>query len=245
MKKHAGTIVLVALAVALVVWLVLDRDRVTEGERKRRENSAFVVWRREELTRISIAHDGESIVLERDRPSSDKPSSEGKEGQWRLTSPRQERADPVAVERLLTTLEFANVARKVADGAPLGLDNPRAIGAVRMGGLEVSFALGGPSPRPEGSSYFRVGDATPIVVSKEVADALLVPSDTYRDRTVVPYLATELGRVEVKHGDRGFSLARIDDHSFRVEETGVLAARAGVDRLWAALAEMRAEAFPK
>ncbi|MDB5221279.1 MAG: hypothetical protein JWO86_9206, partial [Myxococcaceae bacterium] len=245
MKKHAGTIVLVALAVALVVWLVLDRDRVTEGERKRRENSAFVVWRREELTRISIAHDGESIVLERDRPSSDKPSSEGKEGQWRLTSPRQERADPVAVERLLTTLEFANVARKVADGAPLGLDNPRAVGAVRMGGLEVSFALGGPSPRPEGSSYFRVGDATPIVISKEVADALLAPSDTYRDRTVVPYLATELARVEVKHGDRGFSLARIDDHSFRVEETGVLAARAGVDRLWAALAEMRAEAFPK
>lgn len=247
MKKHAATIVLVALAVALGVWLWIDRDRITEGERKRRENSAFVVWRRDELTRISIAHDGESIVLERDRPasSSDKPSNEGKEGQWRLTSPRQERADPVAVERLLTTLEFANVARKVTDGAALGLDSPRAIGAVRMGGLEVPFALGGASPRPEGSSYFRVGDATPIVISKEVADALLAPSDTYRDRTVVPYLATELARVEVKHGDRGFALVRIDDHSFRIEESGVLASRSGVDRLWAALAEMRAEAFPK
>jgi hypothetical protein len=247
-KKHAGTIVLVALAVALGVWLWIDRDRITEGERKRRENSAFVVWRREELTRISIAHDGESIVLEREGPvpsASDRPSNEGKEGKWRLTSPRQERADPVAVDRLLTTLEFANVARKVTDGAALGLDSPRAIGAVRMGGLEVSFALGGTSPRPEGSSYFRVGDATPIVISKEVADALLAPSDTYRDRTVVPYLATELARVEVKHGDSGFALVRIDDHSFRIEESGVLASRSGVDRLWAALAEMRAEAFPK
>ena len=247
MKKHAGTIVLVVLAVALGVWLWLDRDRITEGERKRRENSAFVVWRRDELTRISVAHDGESIVLERDRPASspDKPSTEGKEGQWRLTSPRAERADPVAVERLLTTLEFANVARKVTEGAGLGLDAPRAIGAVRMGGLEVPFALGGSSPRPEGSSYFRVGDATPIVVSKEVTDALLAPSDTYRDRTVVPYLATELARVEVKRGDGGFALARIDDHSFRIEDSGVLASRAGVDRLWAALAEMRAEAFPR
>jgi hypothetical protein len=246
-KKHAGTIVLVALAVALGVWLWIDRDRVTEGERKGRENSAFVVWRRDELTRISIAHDGESIVLERDRSaSSGKPSNEGKEGKWRLTSPRQERADPVAVDRLLTTLEFASVARKVTDGAALGLDAPRAIGAVRMGGLEVSFALGGASPRPEGSSYFRVGDATPIVISKEVADALLAPSDTYRDRTVVPYLATELARVEVKHGGgNGFALVRIDDHSFRIEESGVLASRSGVDRLWAALAEMRAEAFPK
>jgi hypothetical protein len=243
-KKHAGTIVLVGLAMALGVWLWLDRNRITEGERKRRENSAFVVWRRDELTRISIAHDGESIVLERDRPATDKPSNEGKEGQWRLTSPREERADPVAVERLLTTLEFATVARKATDGAALGLDAPRAIGAVRMGGLEVPFALGGPSPRPEGSSYFRVGDGTLIVVSKEVADTLLAPSDRYRDRTVVPYLATELARLEVKHADGGFALARIDDQSFRIEESGILASRSGVERLWAALAEMRAEAFP-
>ena len=96
MKKHAGTVVLVVLALALGVWLWLDRDRISEGERKRRENSAFVVWRRDELTRISVAHEGESIVLERDRPAAGKPSNEGKEGQWRLTSPREERAAPPA-----------------------------------------------------------------------------------------------------------------------------------------------------
>lgn len=245
MKKHAGTIVLVVLALALGVWLWLDRDRVTEGERKRRENSAFVVWRRDELTRVSIAHDGESIVLERDLPAKGKPSNEGKEGQWRLTSPRAERADPVAVERLLTTLEFAAVIRKASEGSSLGLDAPRVTGAVRMGGLEVAFVLGAASPRPEGSSYFRAGDEPPIVVSKEVTDALLAPSDTYRDRTVVPYLATELARFEVKHEGGGFALVRIDDHSFRIEEPGILASRSGVEKLWAALAEMRAEAFPK
>jgi len=244
-KKHAGTIVLVVLALALGVWLWLDRDRITEGERKSRENSAFVVWRRDELTRVSIAHEGETIVLERDRPAPDKPSNEGKEGQWRLTSPREERADPVAVDRLLTTLEFATALRKASGGAGLGFDAPRASGTVRMGGLEVPFALGGPSPRPEGTSYFRVGDETPVVVSKEVTDVLLAPSDTYRDRTVVPYLATDLQRVEVKHPGGGFALVRIDDHSFRIEESGILASRSGVDRVWAALAEMRAEAFPK
>jgi hypothetical protein len=244
-KKHAGTIVLVVLALALGLWLWRDRDRVTDAERKRRENSAFVVWRRDELTRVSIVHDGENVVLERDRPAAGQPSSEGKEGQWRLTSPRAERADPVAVDRLLSTLEFATAARKASEGMALGLDSPRASGVVRMGGLDVPFALGGPSPRPEGSSYFRVGDEAPIVVSKEVADALLAPSDTYRDRTVVPYLATELSRIEVKHADGGFALVRIDDHAFRIEESGLLAARAGVDKLWAALAEMRAEAFPK
>jgi hypothetical protein len=242
-KKHAATIVLVVLALGLGLWLWLDRDRITEGERKGRENSAFVVWRRDELTKLSIAHDGETIVLERDRPSA---KGEGKEGKWRMTSPRQERADAVAVERLLTTLEFAPVARKVGSstGVPLGLDAPRAVGHVWMGSLDVAFTLGGPSPTPEGSSYLRVGDASPIVVSKEVTEALLAPSDRYRDRTVVPYLATELSRFEAKHDGGAFTLDRIDDSSLRVAELGVLASRAAVERLWAALAEMRAEAFP-
>jgi len=244
-SKHAATIVLVVLALGLGLWLWLDRDRITEGERKSRENSAFVVWRRDELTKVSIAHDGETLVLERDRPATG-PSAkgEGKEGQWRMTSPRQERADAVAVERLLTTLEFATVARKVGAGVPLGLDAPRAVGHVWMGSLDVPFVLGGTSPTPEGSSYLRVGDGAPIVVSKEVTDALLAPSDRYRDRTVVPYLATELSRFEAKHAAGAFTLERIDDQSFRVTEAGVLASRAAVERLWAALSEIRAEAFP-
>lgn len=225
------------------MWLWRDRDRVTEGERKRRENNVFVVWRRDELAKVTVAHEGETLVLERDRTAA-ATRGEGKEGLWRMTSPRSERADPVAVDRLLTTLEFATVARKVSDGAATGLDAPRASGTVRMGGLEVAFALGGPSPRPEGSSYFRVSDEAPIVVSKEVADLLLASSDTYRDRTVVPYLATELSRFEAKHPAGGVTLERIDDHSFRVDEAGVLASRSAVDRLWASLAEMRAEAFP-
>ena len=244
MKKHAATIVLVVLALGLVLWLWVDRDRATEGERKSRENNAFVVWRRDELTKVSIAHDGETIVLERDRPAAGKGAGEGKEGKWRMTSPRAERADAVAVERLLATLELATVARKVGTGAPLGLDAPRATGHVWMGGLDVGFSLGGPSKTPEGSSYLRVGTEPPIVVTKEVADALLAPSERYRDRTVVPYLATELSRFEAKHDGGAFTLERIDEQSLRVTEMGVLASRAAVERLWAALAEMRAEAFP-
>ena len=244
MKKHAATIALVVLALGLGLWLWLDRDRIPEGERKSRENNAFSAWRRDELTKVSIAHDGETIVLERDHPAADKTKGEGKEGQWRMTSPRQERADAVAVERLLSTLELATVARKVGSGVALGLDAPRAVGHVWMGSLDLAFMLGGSSPTPEGSSYLRVGTDPPIVVSKEVTAALLAASDTYRDRTVVPYLATELARFEARHDGGAFTLERIDDQSFRVAEIGVLASRRSVEQLWAALSEMRAEAFP-
>ncbi|HSO37044.1 MAG TPA: hypothetical protein VLT33_31180 [Labilithrix sp.] len=233
MKKHAATLITVVLAAALGLWLWLDRDHVTSGERKMRENNVFPVWRKEELAQITIVHEGETIVLVRDGAS------------WRMDAPRKERADPAAVDRLLTTLEFATVARRASESTSLGLESPRASGALRMGGLVLNVALGGPSPRPENSSYFRVGDGPPIVVGKELADALLASSDVYRDRAVVPYLATELARFQVTHPGGGFALARIDDRSFKLEGAGVLASRGAVERMWNALAEMRAEAFPK
>jgi Domain of unknown function (DUF4340) len=233
LKRHATTLLMVALAVALGVWLWLDRDHVTSGERKMRESNVFPVWRKEDLAEVTITHEGETIVLEREGPI------------WRLKSPRAERADSAAVDRLLGTLELATVARRTSEGTSLGLDAPRATGSVRMGGLIVKFALGGASPRPENSSYFRVGDGTPIVVGKDLAEALLASSDVYRDRAVVPYLATELARFEVARPGGGFVLERLDERSFKVAGAGVLAARGAVDRMWAALAEMRAEAFPK
>jgi hypothetical protein len=109
----------------------------------------------------------------------------------------------------------------------------------------MRFALGAPSPRPEGSSYFRVDGGAPFVVSKELTETLLASSDTYRDRAVIPYLSLELARFEVKSPSGGFVVERSDERSFRVQGQGVLASRIALDKVWGALAEMRAEAFPK
>src|SRR5262249_13556626 len=62
-KGHRGTIALLLIAVALGLFLWFDRNKVTESERQRRENNVFVAWRREDLSRIEIAHEGETIVL--------------------------------------------------------------------------------------------------------------------------------------------------------------------------------------
>lgn len=236
MKKHATTLVLLVVALALGVWLWIDRDKVSEGERKRRETNAFVAWRKEEVSRVEITHPGETIVLERDAKA---------DTAWRLKSPRDERADQAAVERLLTTMEFASVVRKPTESAALGLDQPRASGTVTMGGLVMRFVLGGTSPRPAGSSYFRLEGEAPIVVSKELTDTLLQGADAYRDRTVVPYLSLDLARFSVTHPAGGFSLERLDDRSFEVSDLGVVASRDALDSVWSALAEMRAESFPK
>ncbi|MCA9585221.1 MAG: DUF4340 domain-containing protein [Myxococcales bacterium] len=237
MKKHAVTILLLVIAAGLAVFLWRDRDRVTDGERARREGSVFGAWRGEQLSRVELTLTDESIVLERDL---------AKDSPWRMVSPRKEPADQASVERLLIALEFAQEARKATPGPELGLDAPRARGTLTMGGLVIRFALGAPSPRPEGSAYMQVDGQAPVVVSKDFAETLLQASDAYRDRTVVPYLSLDLARFESRpKGLPGFTLEHTEARSFRVVGSGVRASRAALDRVWGSLAEMRAEQFPK
>lgn len=248
MKKYATTILFVLFAVGLGIALWFDRDKVSEGERKLRTSNVFVAFRRDELSRIEIVHEGETIIVERDPK---------KDTAWRLVSPISGGADQGAVERLITTLEFATVQRKVTEGTGLGFEEPRAAGRITMGTLATRFTLGGTAPRPEGAGYFRVDDGAPFVVSSELVQALLQPADTYRDRSILPYLSIELARFEVQSpaspDARGFVLERKggeDDASeggnaFLVASEGVLASREALDRVWGALAEMRADHFVK
>ena len=225
MKRHATTIVMFVLAVALSIYLLVDREKVSTSESKLRAKNAFSAWRKDDLSRIEIIHDDETIVLQRES------------GVWQMRAPRASSVDGPAVDRLLGTLEYATRVRSADEGAK-GMAPLRAHGAVTMGDLTFRFGLGGSTPRPECSSYFRVDDGAPFVVSKELADALLAPADTYRDRTVVPYLSTEIRRFDV---EGHFVLDRLDDRSFLAG--GLLASRATVDKVWAALAEVRAESF--
>jgi hypothetical protein len=233
LRKHLVTILLVAGAVGVGVWAYVDAPRLTETERKMRPSSVFNPWRREDLTRIEIHRGGETIVFERDKTA-------GEVG-WRMTSPRPERSDPAAVDRLVGALEFASIVRKVESGAT-GFDPPRATGKLTMGEVTHTFQLGGPAPTPEGASYFRVGDRS-IVVSRELTTQLLLPSDSYRERTVVPYLSIELSRMEVTNAAGRWAIERADEIGFRLAGSNLRASRERLDKVWSALADMRAESF--
>ncbi|MFO0736943.1 MAG: hypothetical protein U0270_13740 [Labilithrix sp.] len=237
MKRHLTTIVLVLFAVGLAYWVWRDKDRMTTAEQKGRELSAFPAWRKDDVTKIEVSHEGETIVLER----------ANKEAPWRMKSPRDERVDQAAVERLTTTFEFATRVRPVVANDALGFERPRATGVVFMGGMTFHFVLGGTSPRPEGSGYLKVDDGAPFVCSKEMTQTILADADTYRDRSVVPYLSLELAKFSVAHPGGGFSLERLDARSFQVAIDGglLLSSRKQLDQAWGALSEMRAESFPK
>lgn len=231
MRRHATTILMLLAVLGLVAYLFLDREKVSTTEAKLRTKNVFPAWRKDDLKRIEIAHEDETIVLANDG------------GEWTLGAPVAGRVDGTAVDRLLGTLEFATRVRAADEAASPSPragtpGTERAHGKIVMGDLTFRFVLGGPSPRPEGSSYLRLDEGAPFVVSKELTEALLARADTYRDRTVVPYLAKDIRTLAVAGR---FALERLDDRSFTVD--GLLAARSAVEKVWNALAEVRAESF--
>jgi hypothetical protein len=109
--------------------------------------------------------------------------------------------------------------------------------------LVYHFALGGPAPVPADAAYFRVDGEGTFVVSKDFAASLMSSADTYRERVVVPYLSLDLAALTVEGPEGRLSVSRADDISFKLSSTGLRASRDGMDRLWGALAEARAESF--
>jgi hypothetical protein len=220
----------VIVAVALGVWLWVDRDTATTSETAARGQNVFPVWRKEELSQVTLAHDGETVVLERHADT------------WRVNG---EPADGAAVDRLLHALEFAKVARAVSESPELGFETPRATGTLRMKHVAHAFALGGVSARPQDSRYFRAQGRAPFVVEKDLVDALLAPGDTYRERNVMPYRTADFKAFILTNGERHFAFESLDERAWKLSDSGLLASRDALARIDSALASMRAKTFPK
>jgi hypothetical protein len=236
-RKYGSTLVLVACAALLGAYAYVDRKTVSDAERKERENDVFPAYRRQEVDRIELVQGGVKLAFEK------RVSGDAGDTTWQMTSPRDERADAAAVDKLLGDIEFAGIVRKVDPSAAVGLDAPRVAGTLAMGRLVDRFALGAPAPTPEGAAYFRLDGEGTFVVSRDFATSLLKGPDEYRERTVVPYLSLEIERLSMKGDGDDFAIERMDDVSFRLPELGLRASRETLDRVWGALAAGRAESF--
>ncbi len=231
-----ASLVVLAAGVAAYAYVV-DRGTISDAERAARRGEAFPSFRVDQVSRVELDENGQSLVLERNRDS-------GASG-WLITSPRKERADAAAVDSLLRELELARRLRDVPETDELGLGVPRVRGRMTLGPIEYRFALGADAVRPEGAAYMRVENEGAFVVGRTLKVQLLRGSDAYRDRVLVPYGASDTARVEVTApagGGSGFAIERRGT-TFRVVGSGLRASRSAVDELFAALGDTRAETF--
>lgn len=232
-KAHRATVVLAILAAGLAVFLVVDRDRVSDVERRAREGELFVAWRRADVTWVEIEASGKKARFDRVRGDAGSAT-------WTIGA---ERADDAAVDKLLAVLEHARPLRKVEPDARLGLDAPRARVRAGMGEITIDLAVGGAAPQPEGAAYARVGNEPPVVVSKELVAELLRPVDEYRERRLVGP-ANELAEIALRRGAAEVSLKRAGPGPFALQsDDGLRASRAEVERILLALDDLRADSF--
>jgi hypothetical protein len=232
LRKNVTPMVIVALAAGAGIYAWIDRGSVSDAERAERSDDVFPAFRPEQVSRIDLVHGAETTSIARG----------GDAGAWKLTAPRQVKADPAAVDALVRELEFATKLRNVPESEARGVDAPRMRGAVAMGTVVYRFALGDDAPRPQGAAYMRVEGEGTFVVSRSLAVQLLRTADAYRDRQIVPYPPSEVARLEVRAGSGGFAVERAGVE-MRLAGDGLRASRAAMDRVWSALAELRAEAF--
>jgi len=243
LRPYLGSLAMVALALGLGVYAVVDHGTITDAERKDREHDVFPAYRRSEIDWLEIVQGGTKLRIER-------RSEKGDAGDtyWQMTSPADERADPAAVDRFIGDLEFAGVLRRVdaSKAAPevnKGFDAPRVTGTLSMKPLVYHFALGGPAPVPDGAAYFRVDGEGTFVISKDFVTSLLNGADTYRERSIIPYLSLDLAELAITSSTGTLGVKRVDEISFKLSSSGLRASRDGMDKLWGALAAARAESF--
>jgi hypothetical protein len=233
----ATPVALVVLAAGAAAYAYLvDRGTVSDVERAARRSDVFPSFRVDDVTRIELEHGAESLVLERGGDAAGGAL-------WSMTSPRGERADAAAVDVLLRDLEMARRLRDVDPKDAPGLDAPRVRGRVRVGALEYRFVLGDDAPVPDGAAYMRVDGEGTFVVDRVLKVQLLRGADAYRDRTLVPYGASAIARLEVRAASGEAVALERQGGTFRVGGTGLRASRDAVDRLMMALADARAESF--
>jgi len=235
-RSAATPIVLVVLAAATAAYaLLVDRATVSDLDREIRKRDVFPSFRIDEVRRVELVHGAEILVLER--------TADSGATSWEMTSPRRERADPAPVDTLLRELEMATRVRDVPPAEAAGMDAPRVRGRVTVGALEYRFVLGAAAPRPEGAAYMRVEGEGTFVVGRSLSVQLLRGADAYRERTLAPYGEGGVARLEIRSAAGELTLERAGT-TFRLHDGGGLrASRLVVDRLFAALAEVRAETF--
>ena len=241
MKPRAAVtpIALVVLAGGTAAYAYLvDRGTISDADRAARRSDVFPSFRVDEVKRIELDHGAEATVLEREPEA-------GANGApvWTMTSPRHETADGAAVDQLLRELELASRLRDVDPSEAAGVDAPRVRGSITVGPLDYRFALGADAPRPEGAAYMKLDGEGTFVVGRSLKVQLLRTADAYRDHTVIPYGEADLASVEVRDAAGGFALER-HGTTFRIADSGLRASRTAVERLFAALADARADSFP-
>ncbi len=207
---------LVAAALALAAAVFFTRESVTTTESEARSDNVIGVWRQDQLTAVFL-ESPHALRLEK------QASGASGQAEWWMSGPGYPRtsADAAAVDQLLAQLRLGIWVRRLEPGADahaLGLDAPRGVLVLSMGGSDYRLVLGKPAPAPSGGSYLAVSgagvDEVVGIVKQSFAEAILVDPREFLGRALVPYGRGDIVRLELSGAGGPRKLTRAG-HRFR------------------------------
>jgi len=206
-RSQRTNVLLVAVAISLVAVVFWDRDRVSTDEASERVHNLLDAWRPDAISAVRAEANGHRYRLKAVRDSDGTRS-------WKLHRDDAEaEVDPQGLAGLLSTLEFGMFQRVVTDETKsLGTEKPALSIELDMPPLRYSLRVGAPAPAPPDAYYAEVsgGARGPrrYVISGKLKTSLETGLRELRSRQVVPYVSSDLSRVDYRAGPSTWRLSR-------------------------------------
>jgi hypothetical protein len=262
-------LVLLVAVVALGAFIrFYERDQPSSDERARLAKKVLD-FKKDQVTRLRLAADGNTVVLERVPPphpgkpaaaaggaaarpagtgAAAPPETAAPPAEWRIVRPLSARADAEAVDRLLENLSSLEKTRTMDKVAPadVGLDKPRASAALTVAGQrgETVLEVGAAVPTGGQAIVAVAGRPQAYVVSDFVLADLRKKPGEWRDKQIFRGSRDAVQRLAwtVGGGPR-VVLARRGDRFWLESPIADRADRDQVEKLLSDLTGLTAESF--
>ncbi|MCU0663684.1 MAG: DUF4340 domain-containing protein, partial [Myxococcota bacterium] len=245
--KNRTVLIILAVLIALGAFIFLvERDSMTTGERKERDDRLFQKYQRDEVTRLSVQRaTGETVVLEKAKAEA------GDEGSWRIVEPSPRAAEDSEVRAMLSSIDFVLAGRSVdrtdaEDKEGFGLEKPRLAVSFDIRGARTSFRIGAQAPGER--VYLSIdGDGAVVhAVAEDIFESLDKGVAQLRSKRLSPERLGEAVAIAV-HGTSGdYSVSRpaaLDAWALDTKVGKVLASANAAGELLTQLDGLRAESF--
>ncbi len=148
--------------------------------------------------------------------------SRPREGEWRIQKPLSGRAALGPMQTLLDRLFDLRVTEFIADSTAAislyGLDEPVVqVTLAGESGTDQSLMLGRPIESRTNEIYAAIaGQDAVFAVSNNILDLLRTPLPELRDRSVVPFSAHEIARIQIERGEQTLVLQTTNSADWQV-----------------------------
>jgi len=242
--KWRSTTVLAAVALLLGVYLLaFERSMLTTDEAKAREKRIWADGDVDAVLELVVDKGGVAVTLQK-TPG----------GDWQMVAPITDLGDETEITSVLNQLEFADAVRDVSgvDPATYGMTAPRLVVRVTSrGGAKVAFLFGREAPGGKDVYVQKEGHNEILLVDKALFEAFGKDVNFWRDKRLIAAARAKSASWTISSGSSGSpavpgeTFAATVKNGLWVATTPApgRAADAAVDKIFAALGELKIDKF--